>query len=66
MQFYTLFVYKLEISPNIFPLIQEITFIVVCLRKSSYLLSHASNNFLNLFSLLLLGSSFPSSWPFAV
>lgn len=47
-------------------LIQEIHFLVVCLRKLFYLISPSNNDFFNLFLLSLLGSSFPPGCSFAI
>lgn len=67
IQVYTLFVYKLQISSNqLLPPYSGNYFYVICLRKSPYLISPSSNDFLNLFTLSLLGSSFPPGWSFAI
>lgn len=67
IQVYTPFVYKLEISSNqLLPTYSGNYFYVICLRKSPYLISPSSNDFSNLFTLSLLGSSFLPGWSFAI
>jgi len=67
IQVYILFVYKLEISSNqVLSSYSGNYFYVICLRNFPCLLSPSSNDFLNLFTLSLLGFSYPLGWSFAI